>query len=275
MAGPQQSDFSNPVINWIDTRLPIFTMMQKEYAVFPTPKNFNYFWNFGALATVTLVIMIATGIFLAMNYQPNSELAFGSVQHIATNFGWLLATHQNGASLFHSPTSTSSEVIPCPRRAVRAWMTGVGILLWRWRPRPGSRAWGQHVIGRQRHHQFFLRLPDRRKVHCDLAGRIQCDDPRPTGSSAGGIPLLFVLVLRGVPAHRGAARGGSNNPLGIDVKSPQDTVPFHPHLVKDSAAARVLHRPGACSSRATSLATSTPSWPSAADTAHRPRYFPP
>ena len=40
---------SNPVIQWIDTRLPIFTMMQKEYAVFPTPKNFNYFWNFGAL----------------------------------------------------------------------------------------------------------------------------------------------------------------------------------------------------------------------------------
>ena len=79
MAGLHKSDFSNPVINWIDTRLPIFTMMQKEYAVFPTPKNFNYFWNFGALAMVTLGIMIATGIFLAMNYQPNTELAFDSV----------------------------------------------------------------------------------------------------------------------------------------------------------------------------------------------------
>ena len=49
MAGLNKSDFTNPVINWIDTRLPIFTMMQKEYGVFPTPKNFNYFWNFGAL----------------------------------------------------------------------------------------------------------------------------------------------------------------------------------------------------------------------------------
>ncbi|HEX3400703.1 MAG TPA: hypothetical protein VHT74_10275 [Acetobacteraceae bacterium] len=45
MAGQHESNFSNPVVNWIDTRLPIFTMMQKEYATFPTPKNFNYFWN--------------------------------------------------------------------------------------------------------------------------------------------------------------------------------------------------------------------------------------
>ncbi len=49
MAGLNKSDFKNPVINWIDTRLPIFTMMQKEYGTFPTPKNFNYLWNFGAL----------------------------------------------------------------------------------------------------------------------------------------------------------------------------------------------------------------------------------
>ena len=98
-----KSDFANPVINWIDTRLPIFTMMQKEYGVFPTPKNFNYFWNFGALAVVTLVIMIVTGIFLAMNYQPNTDLAFDSVQHIMrdVNYGWLIRyVHQNGASMF-------------------------------------------------------------------------------------------------------------------------------------------------------------------------------
>ena len=57
MAGLNQSDFKNPVINWIDTRLPIFTMMQKEYGTFPTPKNFNYMWNFGAIVTVNLVII--------------------------------------------------------------------------------------------------------------------------------------------------------------------------------------------------------------------------
>ena len=67
-----RATYANPVINWIDTRLPIFTMMQKEYGAFPTPKNFNYFWNFGALAMINLVIMIATGMFLAMNYTPNT-----------------------------------------------------------------------------------------------------------------------------------------------------------------------------------------------------------
>src|SRR6185437_8314505 len=82
MAGLHKSEFTNPVVNWIDTRLPVFTMMQKEYGTFPTPKNFNYFWNFGALATVNLLIMIATGVFLAMNYTPNTDLAFDSVERI-------------------------------------------------------------------------------------------------------------------------------------------------------------------------------------------------
>ena len=71
---------------------PIFTMMTKEYAVFPTPRNFNYLWNFGALAMINLMIMIATGIFLAMNYTPNTAMAFDSVARIMrdVNYGWLL-----------------------------------------------------------------------------------------------------------------------------------------------------------------------------------------
>src|SRR5207244_1111875 len=69
MAGLSKSEQTNPVASWIDSRLPIFTMMETEYRRFPTPKNFNYFWNFGALTTVALAIMIATGIFLAMDYQ--------------------------------------------------------------------------------------------------------------------------------------------------------------------------------------------------------------
>ena len=103
MAGLHKSDIKNPVVNWIDSRMPIFTMMQKEYGTFPTPKNFNYFWNFGALAMVTLAIMIATGIFLAMNYTPNTTLAFDSVERIMrdVNYGWLLRyVHANGASMF-------------------------------------------------------------------------------------------------------------------------------------------------------------------------------
>src|SRR3974390_3455581 len=136
MAGLHKSEFQNPVINWIDTRLPIFTMMQKEYGTFPTPKNFNYFWNFGALAMVVMMVMIATGIFLAMNYQPNSELAFGSVQHIMrdVNYGWLLRyVHQNGASMFfivtyiHIFRGMYYGSYKSPRELL--WMIGVVILL--------------------------------------------------------------------------------------------------------------------------------------------------
>ena len=51
-SGLHNSDIPNPVLRWIDQRMPVFTMMQKEYGSFPTPRNFNYFWNFGALAMV-------------------------------------------------------------------------------------------------------------------------------------------------------------------------------------------------------------------------------
>src|SRR6188472_4530591 len=103
MAGLHKSDIPNPVLNWIDSRLPVITMMQKEYGSFPTPRNFNYFWNFGALAMVNLMIMIVTGIFLAMHYTPHTSMAFDSVERIMrdVNFGWLLRyVHANGASMF-------------------------------------------------------------------------------------------------------------------------------------------------------------------------------
>ncbi|MDA8253936.1 MAG: cytochrome b, partial [Rhodospirillales bacterium] len=58
----------NPIVRWIDARLPVFTLLHKEYGEFPTPKNFSYLWNFGALATVSLFIMIVSGVFLSMNY---------------------------------------------------------------------------------------------------------------------------------------------------------------------------------------------------------------
>ena len=59
--------FNNKVIAWIDHRLPIFTMMEHSAVSYPTPKNLNYWWNFGSLAGIVLVVMIATGVFLAMN----------------------------------------------------------------------------------------------------------------------------------------------------------------------------------------------------------------
>ena len=88
---------------WIDKRLPVFTFINHNLRDYPTPKNLNYFWNFGSLAGITLVIMIITGILLAMQYTANTDLAFDSVERIMrdVNNGWLLRyIHMNGASMF-------------------------------------------------------------------------------------------------------------------------------------------------------------------------------
>ena len=103
MGNKNREKLDNPVMEWVDSRLPVFTLMQKEYGVFPTPKNFNYFWNFGAIAMVMLIIMIVTGIVLAMSYNASTVGAFDSVERIMrdVNHGWMLRyLHANGASFF-------------------------------------------------------------------------------------------------------------------------------------------------------------------------------
>src|SRR5258708_30006689 len=93
----------NKVIRWIDYRMPVFTFMNHELVEYPTPRNLSYFWNFGSLAGIALVIMILTGIFLAMHYVPNTLLAFDSVERIMrdVNYGWLLRyVHATRASMF-------------------------------------------------------------------------------------------------------------------------------------------------------------------------------
>ena len=79
MAGLHKSDFTNPVINWIDTRLPIFTMMQQGIRGLPDAEELQLLLEFRRAGDrSTLVIMIVTGIFLAMNYTPNTDMAFDS-----------------------------------------------------------------------------------------------------------------------------------------------------------------------------------------------------
>ena len=93
-------EFSNPIVKWVDYRLPIFSMMHHELHEYPTPKNLNYFWNFGSLAGIVLGIMIVSGIVLAMSYTAHIDYAFDSVERIMrdVNFGWLIRyIHMNGA----------------------------------------------------------------------------------------------------------------------------------------------------------------------------------
>ena len=95
---------SNSVIEWIDYRLPIISLL-KHYAVdYPTfLKNLNYWWNFGSLAGFFLLVQIITGIMLSMHYTAHVDHAFSSIEHIMrnVNHGWLIRyVHMNGASFF-------------------------------------------------------------------------------------------------------------------------------------------------------------------------------
>ena len=74
--------FQNPVVRWIDHRLPIFSMLDHEKYDYPVPKNLNYMWNFGVLAGLSLAIMIITGIVLAMSYTAHVDYAFDAVERI-------------------------------------------------------------------------------------------------------------------------------------------------------------------------------------------------
>ena len=246
MAGLHKSDFENPVVNWIDTRLPIFTMMQKEYGAFPTPKNFNYFWNFGALAIISLFIMIATGVVLAMNYTAHTSLAFDSVERIMrdVNYGWLIRyVHQNGATMFfivvyiHIFRALYYGSYKAPRELL--FMLGVVIFLLMMAtafmgyvlPWGQMSYWGATVIT-----NLFSAIPlVGEGIVTWLWGGFSVDNP--TLNRFFSLHYLMPFMITGVVFLHIVALHitGSNNPLGIDIKSPQDTLPFHPYYTaKDS-----------------------------------------
>ncbi len=246
MASGKRAYFKNPVVNWIDERLPIFSMMDKEYGTFPTPKNFNYFWNFGAISLAMLMTMILTGIFLAMNYADNATLAFGSVEHIMrdVNYGWMIRyLHMNGASFFffavyvHIFRGMYYGSFKKPRELL--WIFGVLIYLLMmaaafmgytlvWSQMGG---WAATVIT-----NLFSAIPwvgD--SILALLQGGFSVDNP--TLNRFFALHYLLPFVILGVVfIHVWALHiTGSNNPLGIDVKGPQDTVAFHPYYtMKDT-----------------------------------------
>jgi ubiquinol-cytochrome c reductase cytochrome b/c1 subunit len=237
--------FNNKVIAWIDHRLPIFSYIEKEYHTFPTPRNFNYFWNFGAIATVMLVLMIVTGIVLAMNYQPNAALAFDSVERIMRDVpsGWLMRyMHMTGASFFfaavyiHIIRGLYYGSYKAPRELL--WMLGVVILLLMMAtaflgyvlPWGQMSFWGATVIT-----NLFSAIPVvGESVVTWLWGGFAVDNPTLNRFFALHYLLPFIIVAV-VALHVVALHvHGSNNPLGIDPKGPQDTVPFHPYYtIKD------------------------------------------
>jgi ubiquinol-cytochrome c reductase cytochrome b subunit len=246
-SGLAKSDFKNPVIRWVDQRLPVFTMVYKEYAEYPAPKNFNYFWNFGALAMIVLLVMIATGIVLSMHYQPNTELAFESVNGDImrdVNYGWLLRfIHANGASMFflvvyiHMFRGLYYGSYKHPRELL--WMLGVVILLLMMAtafmgyvlPWGQMSFWAATVIT-----NLFSAIPVVGEgIVTWLWGGFSVDNP--TLNRFYSLHYLLPFLIVGVVFLHVAALHitGSNNPLGIEPKGPQDTIPFHPYYtIKDT-----------------------------------------
>ena len=231
------------LVGWIDKRLPVFTFINHNLRDYPTPKNLNYFWNFGSLAGITLVIMIITGILLAMQYTADTELAFDSVERIMrdVNNGWLLRyIHMNGASMFfiivyiHIFRGLYYGSYKPPREIL--WMLGVVILLLMMAtafmgyvlPWGQMSFWGATVIT-----NLFSAIPlVGESIVTWLWGGYSVDNPTLTRFFSLHYLIPF-LILGLVILHIWALHvPGNNNPIGIDLKKPsKDTVPFHPYIV--------------------------------------------
>ena len=241
------------ILNWMDARFPVSTMWKEHLSEYYAPKNFNFWYYFGSLATLVLVMQIITGIFLTMNYQPNAELAFASVQYIMreVEWGWLIRyLHTTGASAFfivvylHMFRGLIYGSYKQPRELV--WIFGMliyvalmaeafmGYLL----PWGQMSYWGAQVII-----SLFSAIPI---IGEDLALWVRGDYVIANATLnrffAMHVIAIPLILLGLVVAHIIALHvTGSNNPDGVEINNnkdsngiPVDGIPFHPYYtVKD------------------------------------------
>ena len=232
------------VTRWLDARLPI-VRLGAEFMTFPTPRNLNYWWTFGAILTFCLMLQIITGIILAMHYIPSVHEAFDSVQRIRRDvpFGWLLQPlHASGASMFflavyiHIFRGLYYGSYKSPREIL--WILGVVIYLLMMAtafmgyvlPWGQMSYWGAVVIT-----NLLGAFPIIGEAITQwLWGGFSVDNP--TLNRFFSLHYLFPFVIAAVVGlHIWSLHVvGSNNPAGIDVKSKEETVAFHPfYTVKD------------------------------------------
>ncbi len=237
---------TNRVIKWIEVRLPMFGFIRSSFVVFPTPRNLNYWWNFGAILLFMLAAQIVTGIVLAMHYTPNATLAMSSVEGIMrdVNYGWLIRyLHSNGASLFffavyiHMLRGMYYGSYKAPREIL--WILGVIIFLLMIMtaffgyvlPWGQMSFWGATVIT-----NLFSAIPVvGNTITTWLWGGFSVDNA--TLNRFFSLHYLLPFMIAGVVIlHLWALHvPGNGNPAGVDVKSSQDTVPFHPYYtIKDT-----------------------------------------
>jgi quinol-cytochrome oxidoreductase complex cytochrome b subunit len=231
---------------WLEARLPIIGLVHSSFVVYPTPRNLNYWWTFGAILAFMLVVQIATGVVLAMHYTPHATMAMTSIEQIMrdVNYGWLLRyLHANGGSMFflavyiHMLRGLYYGSYKEPREVL--WILGVIIFLLMMAtafmgyvlPWGQMSFWAATVIT-----NLFSAIPlVGESITTWLWGGFAVDNP--TLNRFYSLHYLLPFMIAGVVVlHIWALHVvGQNNPTGIEIKSKQDTVPFTPHAtIKDS-----------------------------------------
>ncbi|MBH0111703.1 cytochrome b N-terminal domain-containing protein [Novosphingobium sp. YJ-S2-02] len=244
---------SHPFMKWMDERLPLPRLVYNAVGSgYEVPRNLNYFWNFGFLAGLCLVLQIVTGIVMAMHYAANTEVAFDTIEHTVrdVNWGWLMRyAHANGASAFfvviyiHIFRGFFYGSYKAPREMV--WLLGVVIFLLMMAtafmgyvlPWGQMSFWGAKVIT-----GLFSAIPFvGEPLQQWLLGGFAPDNAALNRFFSLHYLLPFV-ILGVVILHIWALHiPGSSNPTGIEVKSESDTVPFYPYYVaKDGWAIGVF-----------------------------------
>ncbi len=235
---------ANKIVAWIDQRFPLTAFIKHELTEYPVPKNLNYWWSFGFLAGLVLMIQIVSGIFLAMHYKPDVELAFDSIQHIMreVNYGWLIRyMHSTGASAFfaviyiHITRTLYYGSYRAPRELM--WWTGLVLLLMLMAtafmgyllPWGQMSYWGAQVIT-----NLFGATPIiGHEVVIWLRGDFVVGDATLTRFFV--LHYLFpFLICAVVVIHLVALHFvKSSNPSGLNLCA-KDNIPFHPYFtVKD------------------------------------------
>ena len=246
MSGHSTYEPKTGFTRWLDSRLPIVRLAWDSFVDYPTPKNLNYWWTFGGILAMCLGIQIATGVVLAMHY--NVGDAFNSVEHIMrdVNYGWFIRyLHANGASMFflavyiHIARGMYYGSYKAPREML--WLLGMIIYLLMM-----ATAFMGYVLpwGQMSFHGAVVitnllgALPLIGKpITTWLWGGYAVD--LPTLNRFYSLHYLLPFVIAAVVGlHIWALHvPGNNNPTGVNVKSHEDTVRFHPYYtVKDGFA---------------------------------------
>jgi len=245
---PANATAPQKLLNWVDNRFPLSKLYNEHMGEYYAPKNFNFWYIFGSLAMLVLVIQIVTGIFLVMNYKPDAALAFASVEYIMRDVpgGWIIRyMHSTGASAFfivvylHMFRGLLYGSYRKPRELV--WIFGCGIFLSLMAeafmgyllPWGQMSYWGAQVIV-----NLFAAVPF---VGPDLALLIRGDyvvgDATLNRFFSFHVIAVPLVLLGLVAAHIIALHEvGSNNPDGVEIKAkkdakgiPLDGIPFHPY----------------------------------------------